>query len=31
MVVIKWPEIRINLVDKVDKVDDKVEKKKQHI
>ena len=31
MVVIKKPEMRINLIDEVYKVDNKVEKEKQHI
>ncbi len=31
MVVMKRPEMKINLVDKVDKVDDEVEKKEQYI
>ena len=31
MVMIKKLKMRINLVDKIDKVDDKVEKKEQYI
>ena len=31
MVMMKKPEIRINLVDEVDEVDDKIERRKQHI
>ena len=31
MVVMEKPKMRINLVDEVDKIDDEVEKKEQHI
>ena len=31
MVVIKKPKMKINLLDKLDKVDDKVERRKQYI
>ena len=31
IVIMEKPEIRINLIDKVDKVDDKFEREEQHI
>ena len=31
MVVMKKPKMRINLIDKVDEIDDEVKRRKQHI